>query len=184
MPYLEKNLLTKSFDNDLLESFTACKLLALDKNPGIRPIGVGEVIRRIIGKALVFGLKRDLKEYSSPLQVSSGYEAGSEAAIHSMKAIFEDDKRQGIILVDARNAFNTMNRKVALQNIRVVCPVIATYLANTYASEARMFLHGKYELSSSEGTVQGDPLAMPWFSLNSTTMIEHLSLVAPGVKQA
>ena len=101
-----------------------------------------------------------------------------------MKAIFEDDKNQGIILMDAKNAFNTMKRKVALQNIRVVCPVIATYLANTYASEARMFLHGKYELSSSEGTVQGDPLAMPWFSLNSTTIIEHLSLVAPGVKQA
>ena len=62
-----------------------------------------------------------MKDYSSPLQVSSGYEAGSEAAIHSMKAIFEDDQAQGIILVDVSNAFNNMNRKVALQNIRIIC---------------------------------------------------------------
>ena len=125
---LGKNISTKSFDSELLECYSACKLLALDKNPWIRPIGVGEVIKRIIGKALVVGLKRDLKDYSSPLQVSSGYEAGSEAAIHSMKAIFEDDQAQGIILVDARNAFNTMNRKVALQNIRIIFPVIAPTL--------------------------------------------------------
>ena len=124
-----------------------------------------------------------MKDYSSPLQVSSGYEAGSEAAIHSMKAIFEDDQTQGIILVDASNAFNNMNWKVAQQNIRIICPVIATYLANSYASEARMFIHGKFEISSSEGTVQGDPLAMPWFSLNTLTLIEHLSLVTPGIKQ-
>ena len=59
-----KNFLIKSFDSNLLESFTACKLLAMDKNPGIRLIGVGEVIRRIIGKAMVFGIKRDLNVIS------------------------------------------------------------------------------------------------------------------------
>ena len=32
------------------EALVACRLIPLNKNPCVRPIGVGEVIRRIIGK--------------------------------------------------------------------------------------------------------------------------------------
>ena len=45
-----RNLFKKSYHPSLLEAFTACRLIPLDKNPGIRPIGVGEVLRRIVGK--------------------------------------------------------------------------------------------------------------------------------------
>ena len=37
-------------ENKLLEAFIACRLIPLNKNPGLRPIGVGEVLRRIAGK--------------------------------------------------------------------------------------------------------------------------------------
>ena len=36
--------------NKLLEAFIACRLIPLNKNPGLRPIGAGEVLRRIAGK--------------------------------------------------------------------------------------------------------------------------------------
>ena len=39
-------------DPNGLSAFVACQLIALDKRPGIRPIGVGETSRRIIGKAI------------------------------------------------------------------------------------------------------------------------------------
>ena len=45
-----RNLLKKSYHPFFLEAFTSCRLIPLDKNPGIRPIGVGEVLRRIVGK--------------------------------------------------------------------------------------------------------------------------------------
>ena len=45
---------------DVLSALMACRLIPLDKNPGLRPIGVGEVLRRIIGKIVVWVLSPDL----------------------------------------------------------------------------------------------------------------------------
>ena len=36
----------------LLAPLTSCRLLDLDKNPGVRPIGVGEVLRKLLGKCI------------------------------------------------------------------------------------------------------------------------------------
>ena len=36
-----------------LETFTAYRLIPLHKKPGLRPIGVGEVLRRIAGKVIM-----------------------------------------------------------------------------------------------------------------------------------
>ena len=36
-----------------MSPLVACRLVALDKNPGVHPIGVGEVIRRIVMKAIL-----------------------------------------------------------------------------------------------------------------------------------
>ena len=36
---------------------------------------------------------------------------------------------------------------------------------------------------SQEGTTQGDPLAMPWYSVNTSIMIQSLKLHVPEVKQ-
>ena len=47
-----RNLLRESYHPSFLEAFTSGRLIPLDKNPGIRPIGVGEVLRRIVGKRL------------------------------------------------------------------------------------------------------------------------------------
>ncbi len=41
---LARNLSTKSYHPDLLESYIASHLIPLDKIPGVRPIGVGEVL--------------------------------------------------------------------------------------------------------------------------------------------
>ena len=57
-----KNLLLKSYDPLLLEPFIACRLIPLDKNPGIRPIGVGEVLRRIVGKVVSHHCNEEIRE--------------------------------------------------------------------------------------------------------------------------
>ena len=64
-----------------------------------------------------------------PLQARSGLKAGIESAIHAMR---KDDDTEAILLVDAENTFNILNRKVALQNIEQLCPPFSQYLFSTY----------------------------------------------------
>ena len=51
---------TEYVDPVLLSPFLACRLIALDKNPGVRPIGVGEIVRRIIAKAALEIVRPDI----------------------------------------------------------------------------------------------------------------------------
>ena len=180
---MAKKLATEIIDPKCIESFVACKLIPLNKNPGIRPIGIGEVLRRIIGKLVSNHCKNEIKEAAGPLQTCAGFGAGTEPANHAMINIFEDDNTDAILLIDASNAFNSMNRAIALHNIKVICPMISTFLINSYRKPSRLFITGGFEILSQEGTTQGDPLAMPWYSLNTTTIIHQLRIHIPEIKQ-
>ena len=95
----------------------ACRLIPLDKNAGLRPIGVGQVVRRIAGKVVMKVVKQDIKKAAGCLQLSAGQEAGCEAAIQAMHRIFESSETEAILIVDAENAFNSINCKALLHDI-------------------------------------------------------------------
>ena len=59
---------------------------------------------------------------TGPLQVCAGQDGGCEAAVHAMRQFFAEPEVQGALLVDASNAFNTINRQSALHNIKSICP--------------------------------------------------------------
>ena len=168
---LAKKLATENLDPTAIESYNANRLIPLDKCPRICPIGVGEILRRIIGKSISWTLKKDIQEAVGPLQTCSGLNSGGEAAIHAMKEIFDEEETDGVILVDASNAFNNMNRLVALHNIRVICPAISTILINMYQIPTRLFIARGGEILSREGTTQGDNLAMPFYALGTSILI-------------
>jgi hypothetical protein len=169
-----RRICTQCVNPDGLSALTACRLIPLNKCPGVRPIGVGEVLRRIIGKAVMRVVKRDVVEASGALQVCAGLEGGCEAAVHAMRDIFLSDDNEGILLVDAANAFNNLNRRAALHNMRFICPALATILSNTYQSPTRMFVRGGGEILSKEGTTQGDPLGMAMYALAVIPLIRKL----------
>ena len=87
-------------------------------------------------------VKEDIKKAVGCLQLCAGQEAGCEAAIHAMHGIFESNETEAILMVDAENAFNSINREALLHNIEYLCPVIATYIYNCYAISARIFIIG------------------------------------------
>ena len=126
----------------MIESLVACRLIPLTKNPGLRPIGVGEVLRRISGKVAMMISKQDVIKAVGSLQVCAGQEAGAEAAIHAVHDIFKDHTTEEVLLIDAENAFNAINRKAILHNTSVACPIISTSISNRYNMTASLFIIG------------------------------------------
>ena len=92
-----------------------------------------------------------------------------------MKTVLEDDETEAILLVDASNAFNSLNRRTALLNIQNRCPAIATTLVNCYREETPLFVGGE-KIMSKEGITQGDPMAMALYALATTPLIEDLEM--------
>ena len=68
-----RRIYTTLVDPSGLKAFVARRLVALDKCPGVRPIGIGEVARRIIGKAIARVLSHEIQEATGPLQTCSGH---------------------------------------------------------------------------------------------------------------
>src|SRR6516164_4105203 len=155
------------FDTKGLEPLMANRGIAIDKCPGIRPVGVGEIMRRVIGKAIMSVTAKDVQKAVGPLQLCAGQPAGVEAAIHAMRSILSDAESEGMLLIDADNAFNRINRSVALWNIQYTCPAMKFVLTNFYRSPSRIFMRGGldvFEISSQEGTTQGCPLSMAFYA--------------------
>ncbi|XP_057308551.1 uncharacterized protein LOC130646905 [Hydractinia symbiolongicarpus] len=173
-----KKLRMENVEDQSLEAFTACELVPLDKKPGVRPIGVGEVLRRICGKVMMAVLQKDVLKSSAEIQMCSGQKSSSEAAIHAMREVFDSEETEAVLLVDAANAFNSINREALLHNVKIVCPTIACYVINFYRFHARLFIIGGKEIRSEEGTTQGDPLGMAIYAIGLTPL---LNLMADGI---
>ena len=68
-----KQIATEVVDPGILEAYVACRLIPLDKDPGsselqIRPIGVGEVMRRIVGKTIMWSQEKKCKKQLVPFK--------------------------------------------------------------------------------------------------------------------
>ena len=66
---IAKKLATEELNPELMKPYNACRLTPLDKNPGVRPIGIGEVMRRIIGRTITKCLKNELMSLGSNYQL-------------------------------------------------------------------------------------------------------------------
>ena len=168
---MTRKLCTVEDEHESLEAFVARRLVPLDKNPGLRPIGIGEIVRRIAGKVVVSTIREDITESVVWVQVCAGQETGSEAAVHAMNEIFEEQDTEAVLLLDATNAFNRVNRKVLIHNAKVICPAISTYVNNCYRLPSRLFVIDGTKVTSEEGTTQGGPTAMAMYAIAITPII-------------
>ena len=168
-----KRICSTYVDPTAIAPLLACRLIAIDKNPGVRPIGIGDTARRIIAKSITQLLKGDIQETCGCQQLCGGQVSGIEAAVHAVREAFVEEDTKAVLLVDASNAFNSLNRHLALHNLRRICSPIATALINTYREPTELCVDGD-TLLSQEGTTQGDPLAMAMYGLGTVPLIRKL----------
>lgn len=68
-------------------------------------VGIGEVVRCILGKAIFTVTGPDVQQVTEALQLCAGQQVGCEAAIHAMRHLFTEPNTEAVLLVDAANAF-------------------------------------------------------------------------------
>ena len=152
---LSRRLANTIFPWNDIHALVSNRLIALDKCPGVRPIGIGETLRHIIGKAICSATRGDIESLCGADQLCGGVKSGIEGAIHAMNEMYSQNCTSddwGILLVDASNAFNSLNRAALLWNARIFWPRCSRFLFNTYSGWAALVVHGSEEfLNSREG---------------------------------
>ncbi len=118
------------------------------------------------------------------MEACAGHEAGSEAAaVHATKEIYTHDDKEVIHLVDTTNAFNEHGGYSWADQSNFVKCGLAVDSIKTYRAPVKLFVMGEGEIESTEGTTQGDTLAMAKYALAVTPLIHRLRSMKPDVKQ-
>jgi Reverse transcriptase (RNA-dependent DNA polymerase) len=154
-------------------------LTALAKpNAGVRPIAVGEVIRRLVAKCLMAWVRQPVQVLLAPLQLGVAVKGGAEAIVHTVRrlithyldaAVFPD---WALLQVDFSNAFNLMRCDVFCQLTLEHFSSLGPWVTWCYDSPSHLFYEGEIVCISARGVQQGDPLGPLLFCL----VLRHVSL--------
>ena len=105
---LARRLLNSIVPWEDISALVANRLIVLDKCPGVHPIGIGETLRCVVGKAVCYATRVDVELACGSDQLCGGVRSGIEGAIHAMTNLFLQHGATsgwGVLLVDASNVF-------------------------------------------------------------------------------
>ena len=166
------------FDAPTAAALSGARLIPLGKaGGGVRPIAVGELIRRLAGKLLVARYQKEITGTLPPLQYGVGVRGGAECLIHHARNwLHTAPPDHGLLQLDFRNAYNSLNRNHMLSAIAHHCPILSHYATACYGNPATLFASG-FTIESQEGQHQGCPLGPLFFAIS----VIHLTKLAQNV---
>ena len=135
--------------------------------PDIRPIAVGEALRRLTGKCLCAVLKSKASEFFAPFQFGVACPAGAEKVIHGLRHCIEEhwEEEDFVVLkIDMCNAFNLVSRQALLDECAFHFPDLLPWASWCYGQQP-LLQHPLGTVTSEVGVQQGDPLGPMLFSL-------------------
>ena len=183
--------LTTWLSNDIrpwaaIRALMSNRLIALDKNPGVRPIGIGQIWRRLMAKTVVSMAGHVATEVCGTDQLCVGLKSGIEGGIHAATQLWKemaDEPEFGALMLDAVNAFNELRRVLMIWVVRHEWAMGFHFVFNCYRHWARLVVHSSsgtlFVLYSMEGVTQGDPLAMILYGLTVVPLIRDLKKQFP-----
>lgn len=154
----------------------------------IRPIAIGEVIRRVAFKA-VLRLPQVADKLRNYFQRHHQYAIcttdGCLGVAQAFTAIAQDLPPNVVIVkVDATNGFNTTSRSAFLRECREVMPELFPMYRAAYDGEAALYVVGSGDsiIMSRSGTHQGCPGGPAGYSFNAAQMDRHLDAIGGLVR--
>lgn len=143
-------------------AFAGARLIALPKpNGGVRPIAIGETLRRLTAKCLLGEVRQRAREYFWPAQVGVAVPGGGEVAVHTTRSWVERHARpadQVLLKLDFKNAFNEVSRQAVLDTAQAQFPALARWVTWCYQAPASLYFGRGTIIPSAAGVQQGDPL--------------------------
>ena len=103
--------------------------------PGVRPVGIGDILRRLIAKCVLRVTVDQAAGACGTDNLCSGLKLGCEGGVHSMSALWDDLSKNelgGFLIGDADNGFNELSRFQMLWTIRHEWPAGAWFAFNCY----------------------------------------------------
>ena len=171
---------------DLVPYLCGATLLACQKKGGgLRPIAVGEVLRRLTSKCLSRAVQEVAISTLTPLQVGMGVRVGCEAIVHAVSRLLEDPSTPSddrwTLLLDFSNACNSINRSCMFEEIRTCIPSLAPWMESCYGAQPILHL-GDNQILSCCGVQQRDPFGPLGFALTLQPNVERMKVEVPGLK--
>jgi hypothetical protein len=180
---LLQHMLQGKLPPSLNDALLASRLITLEKNPGVRPIAIGNLFVKFASKLCCHKMSNSFQNYFHPIQFAVGESAGAEKIIHCVQSSYEAG--QYVCKVDFRNAFNCVFRHVAIQQTSSLFPEIANFLTWAYTPESPLIWNSDNDtniLKSSSGSRQGDPLGPFVFCVVLQPLLLKLLEHFPDVK--
>ena len=151
--------------------FFGAKLIALIKiDGGLRPIAIGNTLRRIASKCAGSKALSERQNFFGNVQVGCGTKRGAKIAAHSFRNVIERDDNPNctvLLKLDFKNAFNSLNRETS-RPVYSSRPELYNYTHCAYGKPSYLF-YGSSVIISEDGTQQGDPEAPPFFAVSYTS---------------
>ena len=153
---------------ELAPFYASASLIALKKkDSSIRPIAVGEIIRRLSSKICLRKVAAKAIKYFAPYQLGIGVPNAIETILHGLNNLIRGDTvdvHAIFLLLDFENAFNMIGRDFFFQEAFRLFPEISHWVQFTYGCAALLFTGADVVLSYI-GVQQGDPLGPLLFCL-------------------
>lgn len=150
-------------------------LTALNKKDGgLRPIAVGNTLRRLVAKCACSQARDLTSEVLPPHQLGFGVAQGAECAVHAAR-IFTNNltPHQALVKVDFRNAFNCIRRDKMLAAVEEFIPSLLPFVHSAYSPVSKLFWEDA-EVAFAEGVQQGDPISPLLFCITINKMVSEL----------
>jgi Reverse transcriptase (RNA-dependent DNA polymerase) len=129
-----------------------------------RPLGIGEILYRVLGKIVSTIVGKKLADVMSPLQMAVGVKDSCIIMARVLQQLYDDGF--AIIALDLENAFNTVRRRRIYDACRELAPELLGILRFSYADKSELRdSHGEFVRWCETGVRQGDPLSMLFFCL-------------------
>ena len=106
-------------------------------HPDIRPIAVGESLRRLTGKCICALVKDKASDLFQPLQLGVACSSGSEKIFHGLRKSIEDHWMEEdfvVFKIDIQNAFNLVSRQPVLDECAISFPELLPWVTWCYGT--------------------------------------------------